>query len=220
MVSTAIRKRKHLSRSTWACELKFNSASMIHNITVTLHVSVWVEIFIIGHFIVRLLSRSTWACELKLSLRLCWIVLTGHAPRERVSWNAKVRTNKQKGTGHAPRERVSWNDVLFINALVHIRHAPRERVSWNVWWVCNDIRWHCHAPRERVSWNITEWKKSSKISVTLHVSVWVEMTGMPILVQSWESHAPRERVSWNYDVPLAMYEWNGHAPRERVSWNL
>ena len=33
---------------------------------VTLHVSVWVEIIVFNNFILHCLSRSTWACELKL----------------------------------------------------------------------------------------------------------------------------------------------------------
>ena len=76
--------------------------------------------------------------------------------------------------------------------------------------------------------------------VTLHVSVWVEMSAPDILTDSWESrstwacelklsippkllsvksHAPRERVSWN-PFKSGMYVWYScHAPRERVSWN-
>ena len=79
------------SRSTWACELKlsYNTSrfdGMSHaprervswNYTaeqvkdfadVTLHVSVWVEIF-----------KSSY----------CLFNACGHAPRERVSWNHKV----------------------------------------------------------------------------------------------------------------------------------
>ena len=99
---------------------------------VTLHVSVWVEM--ITDFSSRVVckpSRSTWACELK-----CWLTPVGmpllcHAPRERVSWNTARTTAFTKAASHAPRERVSWN-ALFV--------------------IC--LNW---------------------LEVTLHVSVWVEI---------------------------------------------
>ena len=58
------------SRSTWACELKclFYHIGITCRI-VTLHVSVWVEIFPCNSYgIIFAQSRSTWACELKLFL--------------------------------------------------------------------------------------------------------------------------------------------------------
>ena len=55
------------SRSTWACELKFDGKG-VKNENVT--------------------SRSTWACELKcMSSGAGACALSRHAPRERVSWN-------------------------------------------------------------------------------------------------------------------------------------
>ncbi len=78
-------------------------------------------------------------------------------------------------------------------------------------------------------------------SVTLHVSVWVEIDSRRNSLVFHERHAPRERVSWNsvkckiqcnYKVTLHVSVWVeinpwlipilmrvGHAPRERVSWN-
>ena len=54
------------SRSTWACELKFNVSPAIVKGNV---------------------SRSTWACELKYLYLAIQNTDIGHAPRERVSWN-------------------------------------------------------------------------------------------------------------------------------------
>ena len=34
----------------------------------------------------------------------------GHAPRERVSWNKTIPSERGTGRRHAPRERVSWNE--------------------------------------------------------------------------------------------------------------
>ena len=77
-----------MSRSTWACELKFQPyhLSSVHK-TVTLHVSVWVEILRSSILSNAVMSRSTWACELKLLSEYSRAKVNCHAPRERVSWN-------------------------------------------------------------------------------------------------------------------------------------
>ena len=82
-----------LSRSTWACELKYLSVR------------------IYNHFN---LSRSTWACELKCHPIKCTMNECCHAPRERVSWNIYASRNASLKYRHAPRERVSWNYVIFL----------------------------------------------------------------------------------------------------------
>ena len=54
------------SRSTWACELKLLlTYTVIYDIMVMLHVSVWVEIQRGYTLFLMCKSRSTWACELK-----------------------------------------------------------------------------------------------------------------------------------------------------------
>ena len=141
-----------------------------------------------------------------------------HAPRERVSWNIIKVYKQNKKKGHAPRERVSWNIVdgcrvttedvtLHVSVWVEIFNASSttiEGVSRSTWacelkCVYNDLGLSslCHAPRERVSWNkeLSMWV--NKLMVTLHVSVWVEIS-----IRAWVAfrvcgHAPRERVSWN-----------------------
>ena len=142
-----------MSRSTWACELKFpfclivfypdrhaprervswNSARYTNFIRsfVTLHVSVWVEISMLLFPRLVMSSRSTWACELKFY----------HSSRH----------------FHARTSRSTWACELKCSAAEQIVeqccHAPRERVSWNLnkWEIL--LRTACHAPRERVSWN-------------------------------------------------------------------
>ena len=97
-----------------------------------------------------------------------------------------------------------------------------------------------HAPRERVSWNFAKLHILFHKKVTLHVSVWVEITHFSnnyIVTRSrstwacelkfmnnyfktyFDGHAPRERVSWNDDAKTLHETGSGHAPRERVSWN-
>ena len=77
----------------------------------------------------------------------------------------------------------------------------------------------CHAPRERVSWNKQTTNGTAVLSVTLHVSVWVEITMSRWWGLSAVCHAPRERVSWNVNAELLVTAYISHAPRERVSWN-
>ena len=162
--------------------------------------SVWVEMsVIVRNAITGLSSRSTWACELKfISFPTDTISATSHAPRERVSWNRELRSWALNDVSHAPRERVSWNMLNSGFSMKEVCHAPRERVSWNATrWLCCGLHptsrstWACelkctletlyiislngHAPRERVSWNEKSNAHSKKKSVTLHVSVWVEM---------------------------------------------
>ena len=78
----------------------------------------------------------------------------------------------------------------------------------------------CHAPRERVSWNEKSGYKKGDKTVTLHVSVWVEMQKLVIERIKTRCHAPRERVSWNIIKVYKQNKKKGHAPRERVSWNI
>ena len=54
-------------------------------------------------------------------------------------------------------------------------HAPRERVSWNIAEKIHSKNNVGHAPRERVSWNRHKMNSFQYQTVTLHVSVWVEM---------------------------------------------
>ena len=142
---------------------------------VTLHVSVWVEIVMTAWIIVRIVSRSTWACELKwwtgyLVYRCC-----GHAPRERVSWNV-----------HAERRNSLLPVTLHVSVWVEIRAV-------------------------RPCWGLQ--------TVTLHVSVWVEIYG-----DKAETLRAESRSTWAcelkcWEVALSAAPW-GHAPRERVSWNV
>ena len=144
------------SRSTWACELKWpyrHTGECPHQ------------------------SRSTWACELKF---VCFLSLHGrssHAPRERVSWNVINRGLTVADLGHAPRERVSWNAV---------EHRRTQCWASRSTWACElkSEEERCeddhsgHAPRERVSWNLKLDPTNVEYTVTLHVSVWVEINQM------------------------------------------
>ena len=98
-------------------------------------------------------------------------------------------------------------------------HAPRERVSWNFCITKRIIMKIGHAPRERVSWNFAKLHILFHKKVTLHVSVWVEITHF-----SNNYIVTRSRSTWACELKFMWTFVNGcigcHAPRERVSWNI
>ena len=182
--------------SVWV-EIKSKQSFIVH-LMVTLHVSVWVEMYVYLYVCIKWKSRSTWACELK------WQKLrkTLQRKRSRSTWACELKyiffDSDIIACSHAPRERVSWNNNEFVIFTQLLCHAPRERVSWNTiikfWldvrcsksrstWACElKFRYsilfrqkQCHAPRERVSWNSYLIFSQQFETVTLHVSVWVEI---------------------------------------------
>ena len=132
ITTNAGKVRTYVSRSMWACELKFRNWSWpVQNtrhaprervswnrqsesgqeyLDVTLNVSVWVEITDSACYSSCCWSRSTWACELK-SLGFVWSRLS---PLSRSTWACELKF-----------------ELLKIYIIV-LRHAPRERVSWNL----------------------------------------------------------------------------------------
>ena len=118
--------------------------------------SVWVEIEYYICYGDYKSSRSTWACELKCLAE----DVAKPRPPSRSTWACELKFIKLSYS--------SW--VLS--------HAPRERVSWNACCAWSDVHNNGHAPRERVSWNYMFCWCVWIFHVTLHVSVWVEMTNM------------------------------------------
>ena len=187
-----------MSRSTWACELKYAFLHFLNK---------------------EVQSRSTWACELKLLCLSPHHFCLGHAPRERVSWNNPdtVNNKNRQVTLHVS----VWVEIALIPLLPKIDKVTLHVSVWVE--ITNKSTTeniaNCHAPRERVSWNVkitfaklvckvtlhvSVWVEIPKryrwcitAKVTLHVSVWVEII-MPLTACTTPySHAPRERVSWN-----------------------
>ena len=122
-------------------------------VPVTLHVSVWVEIQLSFSTASGISSRSTWACELKY----------GASGRFRSSFS------------HAPRERVSWNTILIIKSKNRI--VTLHVSVWVEIWIVNTCN-----PWISVTLHVSVWVEivildfcQLLIKVTLHVSVWVEI---------------------------------------------
>ena len=147
---------KRVSRSTWACELKCtrsDKCSLTHK--VTLHVSVWVEMWTQWTRSLAVPpSRSTWACELK-----CWFPAILY-----------------RSFRHAPRERVSWNRPERLR-----RGAPLVTLHVSVW--VEIYKTLYKVTSSCVTLHVSVWVEIQKprrkvviICVTLHVSVWVEIS--------------------------------------------
>ena len=91
-ISWALLRNSTLSRSTWACELKSERSSFSGMV---------------------IASRSTWACELKCPYHsLSAYLWSGHAPRERVSWN--VSTYFSTGFLYVTLHVSVWVEILFL----------------------------------------------------------------------------------------------------------
>ena len=143
------------SRSTWACELKLlTSVCLGSRQRVTLHVSVWVEI-------------SLWVsqgCSCRVTLHVSvWVEI----------WPLSVCLSRAMS-------RSTWACELKSTSLFPIHAEMPSRSTWACelkFCKISDIlsmSW-CHAPRERVSWNRISFAFMIPLSVTLHVSVWVEI---------------------------------------------
>ena len=202
--------------------------------------SVWVEISSTVSSVSSVSSRSTWACELKCTGCFTFTLWIRHAPRERVSWNELTNSEAYDVISHAPRERVSWNVSPTKGLLIiaksrstwacelkyPMRKVQRISSTSRSTWAC-ELKCHNtdpsalterHAPRERVSWNISFWTNEDSSSVTLHVSVWVEISHRWFFACAFSS-----RSTWACELKFMSIRKGkkpySHAPRERVSWN-
>ena len=188
-------------------------------IQVTLHVSVWVEI--------------------QLSVKMSGAV-ERHAPRERVSWNVTtsscnidfwVTLHVSVWVEMTIIQTSFWQDIVTLHVSVWveipIKMADNTSVASRSTWACElkccrsalhptDIG---HAPRERVSWNSPLTSAALNPLVTLHVSVWVEISSFAFCLSVAGS-----RSTWACELKSLTTqqacEIISHAPRERVSWNI
>ena len=146
------------------------------NFSVTLHVSVWVEIRRPCRLPAWYPSRSTWACELKLSI----ISLPTVTRTSRSTWACELKCTDPYKSKKLYTSRSTWacelKSALFTASHIALQVTLHVSVWVEIrWFLKSTVQGCCHAPRERVSWNFL-------VSVTrLFLS----------------SHAPRERVSWN-----------------------
>ena len=144
-----------MSRSTWACELKWKYWYFVYSNNKSR--STWaceLKSITYDDDSKNFLSRSTWACELKCLTNCICVIWCSHAPRERVSWNSFKNVFHLLEISHAPRERVSWNRTQMCG-----RKASASRSTWacelKLWWLRTPNTGNGHAPRERVSWNLS-----------------------------------------------------------------
>ena len=199
-IQTRLSTGNEVSRSTWACELKW-SVSSGWKATGSSR-STWaceLKSCSPRSDLVRLASRSTWACELKYAPK----TISGAGGRVTLHvsvWVEIVWQNKHTSMTWVTLHVSVWVEILFTVLLPFVARGSRStwacelkfrlpqprqaRLSSRSTWACElksiliQISYrHCrHAPRERVSWNMVSLSALVSISVTLHVSVWVEMT--------------------------------------------
>ena len=189
------------------------------NFSVTLHVSVWVEIANQCHAMPLPLSRSTWACELKWPTQV-WHLF--HLVTLHVSVWVEMTC--------LPRHFSNFSVTLHVSVWVEIAnqcHAMPLPLSRSTW-AC-ELKFDFQGIREffnRVTLHVSVWVEMQICSaafrkpfVTLHVSVWVEMTTW----KSWQIFSARSRSTWACELKCMVCNANprvtSHAPRERVSWN-
>ena len=148
--------KTNMSRSTWACELKY---------------LIWIGLSNKESHAPR--ERVSWNCDTVKKM----LSFISHAPRERVSWNLTKLFCLIRKCCHAPRERVSWNAEIYVVN----QFTPWSRSTWacelkyqghrtrygglpsRSTWACElkfamAEQWgkiKGHAPRERVSWNLS-----------------------------------------------------------------
>ena len=171
-----------MSRSTWACELKCLGMCLL---------------------LLLIQSRSTWACELKWLCTLWWICSGSHAPRERVSWNGYVGevNARQIVTLHVSvwvemwlwlwqlfdvMSRSTWACELKFDIFISLTYFKQSRSTW----AC-ELKWNLVSSAFQRKLSRSTWAcelKSRGIQhfatlkdVTLHVSVWVEIS-TPLIV--------------------------------------
>ena len=142
---------------------------------VTLHVSVWVEMKSMNIHIKRIMSRSTWACELKSEKIQHLRRQTGHAPRERVSWNDGIDFNTVKTvvTLHVSvwvEMQRQQESIRAGNVTLHVSVWVEIKRTYNAYLLYH-VTLHVSVWVEIIVGNETD----ENGEVTLHVSVWVEI---------------------------------------------
>ena len=170
-----------MSRSTWACELKFHFVGDVVNArrhAPRERVSWNTNSQKLNQTLNS--SRSTWACELKLRDSVTANnVFVSHAPRERVSWNFAKNTyiNNCIVTLHVS----VWVEILFLL---------------------------CYPKKYGVTLHVSVWVEIDTrslilmmSSVTLHVSVWVEIWACLKILVSLQS-----RSTWACELKCVKWQ--------------
>ena len=135
-----------------------------------------------------------------------------HAPRERVSWNrgGAAPTTITPVTLHVS----VWVEItkkFLTKAMRSSRSTWACELKFALWCTKRNIKGH--APRERVSWNNTSKTSRDCASVTLHVSVWVEIFILDILYTAFTS-----RSTWACELKCVRMPLADHSERSRSTW--
>ena len=193
----SIQALRATSRSTWACELKCQQSLEIYMTLVSR--STWACELKLWEFQNRAnwwWSRSTWACELKFFNVSSSVLVKGHAPRERVSWNFIFPDS------------FVWEFVtLHVSVWVEMLGAAMESgvTESRSTWACElkffNVSSSVLVKVSRSTWacelkyrlpNHRRLRRPSRSTWACELKLLIKNNGKNI-----SSHAPRERVSWN-----------------------
>ena len=145
----------------------FQTSVRTRSAMVTLHVSVWVEMKFSFISVPQKMSRSTWACELKLSndmLKTRTINVTLHV-------SVWVEIYPWKWPENGSLSRSTWACELKWRLWGYIKYSKGSRSTWACELKFDDlIKTFCY------------------LGVTLHVSVWVEISFFNIILYNKTWH--------------------------------
>ena len=158
-----------------------------------------------------------------------------HAPRERVSWNARHHWWTSNELCHAPRERVSWN--LFPahtlrKSFVTLHVSVWVEIIWvfvngcmgyvtlhvSVWVEIVVLQWYTFKTPSRSTWACELKSPVNSITfisllVTLHVSVWVEIWNIFLFRVPFLS-----RSTWACELKSMLFNDGGYTTLSRSTW--
>ena len=84
---------------------------------------------------------------------------------------------------------MSWNYWSQISLLLTLKSRSTWACELKLKSILTAVKYSCHAPRERVSWNKIICENLHFPVVTLHVSVWVEISNVKSCLQQYKSRS-------------------------------
>ncbi len=182
---------------------------------VTLHVSVWVEISLFAFYFFSFpRSRSTWACELKLNILSA---LQGHC-ESRSTWACELKLLPLAVVTSIFESRSTWACELKFDKSDSFINDTKSRSTWACELKsCGHLE---YIGRLYVTLHVSVWVEITRSSsftielwVTLHVSVWVEI----IYIVVW-NFLLASRSTWACELKCKNQKQNVSAEQSRSTW--
>ena len=186
---------------------------------VTLHVSVWVEICGIAENIKGIASRSTWACELKSIFNICSftsLLVTLH-----VSVWVEI---------HDRTRSMAFSFVtLHVSVWVEIqkRASNHDDKGSRSTWAC-ELKCKSCIQLNKNGLSRSTWACELKFFISQKFGNWIKSRStwaceLKSFLYSVGRFSKWSRSTWACELKsltlLLIQKFHSHAPRERVSWN-